>query len=143
MLAEDDPLPVQLLSDEVVPVQVIGGVKGKEGSHAHHHGPQHLVAEIEVVVGKAAALLSQEAVVRVGGGVLGDEGSKSRALLHALQDEIHAVLLSFLHSPQVRAKVILLAHSLFRPGHGEAMVAGEGLDPNAGNRWFAERAPLW
>ena len=129
MLAEDDPLPVQLLSDEVVPVQVIGGVKGKEGSHAHHHGPQHLVAEIEVVVGKAAALLSQEAVVRVDSRVLGWGGAEGRPLFHTLQDEVNAVLLSFLHAPQVRAKVILLAHSLFRPGDGEAMVAGEGLDP--------------
>src|SRR5215831_11381591 len=114
VLAEGEALAVELLGDETVAVQVVGDLKGKEGSYPHHPGSQDLVAEIAVIVGATAALLGQEAVVRVGGRILGRGRAEGGALFHALEDEVDAVLLPFLQTPQVRTKLILLPHSLFR-----------------------------
>ena len=41
--------------------------KGKEAGHAHDHGAENFVADVEVVVREAAALVRQDAVV----GILG------------------------------------------------------------------------
>jgi len=43
---------------------------------------------------------------------------------------VDAVLLPFFNpAAQVRAKAVLLPHSHFRPGDGDAMITVEGLDP--------------
>src|SRR3974377_276966 len=65
VLAEADPRPPQLLLDEAVAVEVIGGLEGKERRYQQDHRPEHLVADVEVVVREAAALMREDAVMRV------------------------------------------------------------------------------
>jgi hypothetical protein len=117
------------LGDEVVAVEPIGGVKGEETGDPDHHRTEDLVAEVEVIVSEAAALFGQEAVVRVSGGILGRSGTKGRALLHALEDEVHTVEVSLLHPPPRRFQVILFADSFLGPLDGNQMVASVGLHP--------------
>ena len=49
-LAEADLRALQLLLDEAVPVEVVGGLERKERGDPHHHRAQGFVAEVEVVV---------------------------------------------------------------------------------------------
>src|SRR5208282_684662 len=70
VLAEADPRPLQLLRDEAVAVEIVGGLEGEEGSHPHNHRSERLVADIEVVMREAAALMRDDAVVWVLGRVL-------------------------------------------------------------------------
>jgi hypothetical protein len=51
--------------DEVVPVQIVCGLKRKEGGDAHRHRTRHFVFNAEVVVGETAALPGQNTVVWV------------------------------------------------------------------------------
>ena len=55
VLAEADVVPLQFLLHEGVAVEPVGGVEGKERRHAHDDRPQDLIADVEVVVGEAAA----------------------------------------------------------------------------------------
>ena len=71
MLAEADPRPLQLLLDEAVAVEIVGGLEGEEGSHPHNHRSERLVADIEVVMREAAALVRDDAVVRALAGYFG------------------------------------------------------------------------
>jgi hypothetical protein len=80
-------------------------------------------------VSKAAALPSQDAVIGVGSRVLGGGGSKGGTLLHALQNEIDTVLMAVLHATQRELEIVFFPYSGLRPFQGEALVAGEGLDP--------------
>ncbi len=43
VLAEGHALSVRLLCDEVVAIQVVGGLKGEEGSHAQDHRTEDFV----------------------------------------------------------------------------------------------------
>src|SRR5882762_10411416 len=90
-LAEADLRALQLLLDEAVPVEVVGGLERKERGGPHHHRAQGFVAEVEVVVREAAALAGEDAVIWILGGVFGDADAKARPLLHALEDEVDAV----------------------------------------------------
>src|SRR6266550_4359211 len=90
-LAEADLRALQLLLDEAVPVEVVGGLERKERGDPHHHRAQGFVAEVEVVVREAAALAGEDAVIWILGGVFGDADAKARPLLHALEDEVDAV----------------------------------------------------
>jgi hypothetical protein len=78
---------------------------------------------------EAAALPGQDTVVRVGGGVPGRGRTKSRTLLHTLENEINAILVGLFHASARRFKIIFLAHSLLSPLDRDLMVAGEGLHP--------------
>ena len=71
VLAEADPCPLQLLLDEAVAVEIGGGLKREEGSHPQGHRSERLVADVEVIVGEAAALTRDDAVVRSLLGYLG------------------------------------------------------------------------
>src|SRR6267378_1498188 len=62
-LAEADLRALQLLLDEAVPVEVVGGLERKERGDPHHHRAQGFVAEVEVVVREAAALAGEDAVI--------------------------------------------------------------------------------
>src|SRR6202048_1627053 len=62
-LAEADLRPLQLLLDEAVAVEVVGGPEREERGHAHHHRAQGFVAEVEVVVCEAAALAGEDPVI--------------------------------------------------------------------------------
>ena len=65
--------------------------KGKNEATTHDHRAESFVADVEVVVGEAAALARQDAVVGVLGGIFRHADAKGRPLLHALEDEIDAV----------------------------------------------------
>ncbi len=66
---------LQLLLDEAVAVEIVGGLEREEGSHPHNnHRSERLVADIEVVMREAAALVRDDAVVRVLGRVLRQAG---------------------------------------------------------------------
>jgi hypothetical protein len=69
---ESDPLPLQFPGDDVVPVEVVGGLEGHERTDAEHERSEHFVADVEVVVGVAGPLPRHDAVVRVVGGVFGE-----------------------------------------------------------------------
>src|ERR1700722_8079764 len=71
-LAEADLRALQLLLDEAVPVEVVGGLERKERGDPHHHRAQGFVAEVEVVVREAAALAGEDAVILILCGVFGD-----------------------------------------------------------------------
>ena len=85
--------------DEGVAIEPVGSVEGKETGHADDDRPQHLVPDIEVVGGKAAPLVRQDAVVRILGGKLGHGNAEGAALFHALEDEIDAIGPTLLHAP--------------------------------------------
>ena len=102
---------------------------GKERGHPHHHRPQNFIADVEVVMGEAAALVGEDAVVRVLGGVFRHGDAEGRPLLHALEDEVDAVGVVLRHAAQPRQDMVLLAHALLGPLDRKPMIAGEGLDP--------------
>ena len=89
---------VEFLLDEAVAVEVIGGLEGEERGHTHHHGAENFIADVEVVVREAAALVGENAVMRVLGGVFRQADAEGRPLLHALEDEIDAVGIVLCHS---------------------------------------------
>lgn len=130
IFAVADLSPVQSLLDEGVTVEVVGGLEREERCHAHHHRPQGFIPQVEIVMREAAPLLAQNAVVGVLGGELGQRTTEGRSLLHALEDEIYAVLSGLLHAARPRPHVILLADALPGPFHRGVGVAGERLDPS-------------
>ena len=123
------PASLQFPLDEGVAVEPVGGVKGKEAGHTDDDRPQDLVTDVEVVVGKAAALVRQDAVVGVLSGILGYADAECAPLFHALEDEVDAVGATLLHAAQCRQNVILFAESFLRPLHRKVVIADVGLDP--------------
>src|SRR5262249_13177929 len=89
IIAKGDLRALQLLLHEAVPVEVIRRLEGKECRHAHHEGPENFIADVEVVVGEAALLTGQDAVIWIFGRKLRDGDTKTRSLLHALEDEVN------------------------------------------------------
>src|SRR5258708_32618413 len=110
-------------------VEPVRGMEGEERCHANDNRPEHLVPDIEVVMGEAAGLMRQDAVVGILRGILRHADPKRPALLHALEDEVHAVSLPLLHAPQCRQNVIPFAHPSPRPLDRDLVVAGEGFYP--------------
>src|SRR6516165_10682927 len=51
VLTKGDLLAIELLLDEVVAVEVIRRLEGKERRHTHDHGTEHFIADVEIVVG--------------------------------------------------------------------------------------------
>ncbi len=129
MLAEADPRPLQLLLDEAVAVEIVGGLEREEGSHPHNHRSEHLVADIEVVMREAAALVRDDAVVRVLGRVLRQADAEGRPLLHALEDEVDTVGIALLHAAQPPQHVVLLAYPLLGPFDRDRVIARVGFHP--------------
>src|SRR5215467_15470468 len=110
-------------------VEPIGGVKGQEGSHSNDQGSQSRVADIKVVVGKAAAAFAQDLVSGVSGGELGLSRPQRRPLLHALEDEVHPIALGLFHAAQPRLDKLFLFNALLSPLHGNVMVSGKAFYP--------------
>src|SRR5260370_8466280 len=109
---EADARSIQFLLDEGVAVEPVGGVKGKEGSDAQHDRPQNLIPDVEIVVGETAALVCQDAVVGVRGGILRDTDAEGPALFHALEDEIDPLTLLPQQTLHTSRHVSLFADSL-------------------------------
>src|SRR6266851_884240 len=80
-------------------------------------------------MGETAALVREDAVVRVPGGILRDTDAERPAQFHAFEDEVDAVSVGLLHAAQCGQHVFLFAHSLFGPLDGNSMVAGKGFYP--------------
>jgi hypothetical protein len=62
-IAQIEYCPLQLLLDEAVAVEVVGGLEREERGHPHHHRAQGFIAEVEVVVREAAALAGEDPVI--------------------------------------------------------------------------------
>ena len=82
-------------------------------------------------MGKAAALMGEDTVIGVLGGILGHADAECAALFHALEDEVDAVFAAFLPAVQCRQDVLLLAEAFFGPLDGDLVIAGESLYPVA------------
>ncbi|MBV6433897.1 MAG: hypothetical protein IANPNBLG_04131 [Bryobacteraceae bacterium] len=106
-------------------------MEGKETGHAQDDRPQNLVADIEVVVGEATALVRQDAVVGILGGILRNADAEGAALFHAFEGEVDAVGATFLHAAQCGQDVVLFAEALFGPLKGKFVIAGESFHPVA------------
>ncbi len=115
--------------DVMMAVQIIRDLERQEGTHAHRYGAQHFIADVEVIVGVAAALSSNDSVVRIIHRIAWHGGAEGWPHLHALQNEIDAEAIVALHAPQMRADVILLPHALFCPLDRNPLVTGEGIHP--------------
>src|SRR5271165_1121058 len=87
VLAEADLRSVQLLFDEAVAVEVIGGLERQERGDAHHHRAEGFVTDVEIVVGEAAALAGKDAIIGILGWEFRHGDAKGRPLLHALENE--------------------------------------------------------
>src|SRR5215831_13909369 len=98
VLMEADVGAYQFSLDEGVAVEPVGGMERKETGYADNDRSQHLVANVEVVVGEAAALDCQNTVVGVLGGKLGHGDAEGAALFHAPEDEVDAKGIPPLHA---------------------------------------------
>ena len=130
VFAELDSAALQFYLDEVMTVEPIGGVKGQKGSHSDHDGSQSGVANIEVVVGQAAAAFAQDLVIRIGAGELGLSRAQGGSLLHALEDEVDPVALGSFHAAQQRLDKLFLFNALLSPLDGNVMVSGKAFHPS-------------
>src|ERR1700738_1321091 len=128
-LAETDLRALELLLDEAVPVEVVGGLERKERGDPNHHRAQGFVAEVEVVVREAASLAGEDAVIWILGGVFGDADAKARPLFHALEDEVDAVGVVPGHAALPGQDMVFLAHAFLGPFDRQPMIAGEGFHP--------------
>ena len=93
-----DVAALQLLFDERMTVEPIGGVEREKGRDTYDDRPQDLVPDVEVVMGKAACLVRQDAVVGILRRVFRYADPESPALFHALEDEVDAERILFLHA---------------------------------------------
>jgi hypothetical protein len=128
-LAEADLRSVQLLFDEAVAVEVIGGLERQERGDPHHHRAEGLVTDVEIVVGEAAALAGKDAIMGILGGVFRHGDAKGRPLLHAFENEVDAVGIRPHHAALPRQDMVLLAHALFGPFDRDPVIAREGFHP--------------
>ena len=116
---EADLCSVQLLLDEAVSVEVIRGLERQERGDPHHHRAQGFVADVEIVVGEAAAVAGKDAVIGILGWIFRHGDAKCRPLLHALEDAVDAVGIRPHDAALPRQDVVFLAHALL--GHSIGM----------------------
>src|SRR5437899_3872937 len=129
VLAEADLCAVELLLDEAVTIEVVSRLEGEERGHPHHHGAENFIADVEVIVGEAAALVGEDAIVRVRRRIFRHTDAEGCPLLHALEDEVDTVPVGSDHAAQPPQNIVFLADALFGPLDRDTMVAGEGFDP--------------
>ena len=94
-------------------------------------------------MGETAALLLQDAVVRIAGFIPGLGAAKCAPLFHALEDEIDAEAVLLFHFPQKRADEILFAHILIRPIAAVSPACRRTLPPSPDIDWCASTGLLW
>src|ERR1700683_5005540 len=86
-------------------------MKGEETGHAQNDVTQDRIPDIEVVMGEAAPLVSQDAMVGILRGELGHADAEGAALLHTLEDEVDTVGILLFHAAQRWQDVLLFAGS--------------------------------
>ena len=84
--------------DEVVAIQVVRGLEGEVRAHAHGHGADHGITDVEIVMQVARGDTSDDAVVRIIGRIWGQLRGKGAAHFHAGEDAINAMLISPFHA---------------------------------------------
>ena len=129
VLGKGNVLTRELAVDEVVPVEIGGDLEGEKRSHPQNHRAEHLIEDVEVIMGVATFVFAQELEIRIGGGNFGGKATEGPALLHALEDVIDAELFSSDHAKLPGTNQILFADSRIGPDQRQLMVAGELLDP--------------
>ena len=82
-----------------------------------------------MVVGETTALVGDNAVIGVLGGVLWYGDPEGRSYLHALEYKIHAVGILPLRPAAPASNIVLPAYALLRPLDRDSTIAGEGLHP--------------
>src|SRR3954451_12259679 len=82
---------LSFLLDETVAVEVVGGPEREERGDPHHHRAEGFIAQVEIVVRETAALVGEDPVIWIRGGVFRHGDAKGGSLLHALEDEVDAV----------------------------------------------------
>src|SRR5262249_61579714 len=87
ILAEANHGVSELMLDEAVAIEVVRGSEGEEGGHTHDDRAEHLVVDVEIVVGEATPVVGKDAVIRVLGGIFWHGDAEGRADLHALENE--------------------------------------------------------
>ncbi len=112
-----------------MPIDVVRRVEGEKRSDSQHYRAKDFIADVEVVVGEAAAVLVQDAVIGIVGGKFGQDGAKGLALFHALEDEVDTMLVLALQPAEPGADVVFLAYSLLRPLDGDLALPGVRVDP--------------
>src|SRR6266436_1226880 len=130
-LAEADLRALQLLLDEAVPVEVVGGLERKERGDPNHHRAQGFVGEVEVVVREAAALAGEDAVIwiprfREGRLLVAYVGTLMRKLGPC---EVDAVGVVPGHAALPGQDMVFLAHAFLGSFDRQPMIAGEGFHP--------------
>ena len=110
-------------------VEVVGDGERQEGADAQGDGSQHLIADIEVIVGITGTLPGEDAVMGIVNRKSRDRGTKRRPQLHALEDEIYAEPLAALHASQLGADIVFLADAFLGPRQGNFTFAGKSLHP--------------
>ena len=88
-----------------------------------------MIADVEVIIGEPAAVRAEDAVIGIGGGELGHDGAKGRALLHALEDEVDAVPLRPFQPAQPRQDVVFFPYPFPRPLDAHAVIPRKSLHP--------------
>jgi hypothetical protein len=131
VLVEADSGFGQFPLDERVAVEPVGGMEGKEAGQADDDRSQHLVPDVEVVMGKAAALASQDTVVGVLGRKLGHADAEGAAQFHALEDVVDAKGISLFHAVECGENVVFFAEIFFCPLDGDFVIGGVGFHPIA------------
>src|SRR5947209_3085679 len=129
-LAEPDLRTLELLLDETVAVEVVGGPEREERGDPHHHRAEGFIAQVEIVVRETAALVGENPVIWILGGVFRYGNAKGGSLLHALEDEVDAVGAFPCHASLPGQDMVFLAHALFGPFDRQPVVAGKGLHPD-------------
>jgi hypothetical protein len=126
---ETDLTAHQFALHEGVAVEVIGGVEGKERGHTYDNRSENFVADVEVEMGEAAALVRQDAMVGVLCRELRHADAKRPALFHAPEDEIDAKRVFLFQTPQRRQDVIFFADAFLRPLHRDRVIARKCFHP--------------
>ncbi|HVN24115.1 MAG TPA: hypothetical protein VMT71_09085 [Syntrophorhabdales bacterium] len=120
-----DALPLH----EGMAIEIPGGLKGEKRPNPEHHGSQHVIEDVEVVVREAASRLFQDTVLRIIGGERRGYRAEGGGLFHALENKVDPEALGAFGRSEQGPYPIFLPHVLFSPCDGDAMIPGIGFDP--------------
>jgi len=129
VLAEADTWALEFPCDEGVTVDGVGGLEREQRAGAHHHGAEHFVADMEVVMRIRGAIPSEDAVIGIAGGILGRSRTEGGTLFHALADEGHAEALATFPAGAERPDRVFFRHAFLGPLDRKVVVARVSFHP--------------